>query len=107
MKSVISAIAVLLLAIVAVQSVHASHLCGPHGCAPQACCPPVCMPSPVPVYPYGGGPWCGPCVWVQPCRPPFNGVLPMPQNQGLDGGCPLPQHPYARSPRDYFMYYDR
>ena len=107
MKTVISAIAVFLLVAATIGTAHAGYFCGPGGCAPQGCCPPVCMPAPLPVYPYGGGPWCGPCVTVRPCCPPFNGVLPMPQNPGLNGGCPLPQHPYARSPRDFFMYYDR
>jgi hypothetical protein len=30
----------------------------------------------------------------------------MNQGSGM-GGCPLPTHPYIRSPRDYFMFYDR
>jgi hypothetical protein len=34
--------------------------------------------------------------------------LPAMNNNGQNcGGCPLPQHPYARSPRDFFMYYER
>jgi hypothetical protein len=73
----------------------------------------------------------GPGYCVKPCFPPFQGVLPGPppgtQPGGPWGWCPppagaarapgappgppgsptFPTHPYARSPRDYFMYYDR
>jgi hypothetical protein len=54
------------------------------------CCPPpsygmVCAPN---------------CCCVYPCFPPFQGVLPKMEDK-------VPTHPYARSPRDYFMYEER
>jgi hypothetical protein len=86
-----------------------SPTCGAPGCGSSGYGSAYTVPAAPPVYPYGGGPWNGGCVWVQPCCPPFNGMLPPMNNNGpgINGGCPLPQHPYARSPRDYFMYYDR
>jgi hypothetical protein len=38
---------------------------------------------------------------------PFNGILPTPGGDGGGAGGGFPQHPYIRSPRDFFMYYDR
>jgi hypothetical protein len=43
----------------------------------------------------------GPNYCVYPSFPPFQGMLPPPQAPSA------PTHPYARSPRDYFMYEDR
>jgi hypothetical protein len=43
---------------------------------------------------------CAPGCCVYPCFPPFQGVLPILDNR-------VPNHPYARSPRDFFMYEDR
>jgi hypothetical protein len=61
----------------------------------------------------------GPNYCVYPPFPPYNGMLPGPSNQAGAGGAGLgcgplpgangpvtfPTHPYARSPRDYFMVY--
>jgi hypothetical protein len=60
----------------------------------------------------------GPSHCVYPPYPPFQGMVPGPPPQrggpgGVAGpGGPLgsptfPTHPYARSPRDFFMYYDK
>jgi hypothetical protein len=77
----------------------------------------------------------GPGYCLRPCFPPFQGMIvgPPPKPAGPAGamgagsmvggpcapGCGpcsvpglpptpvFPTHPYARSPRDYFMYYDR
>jgi hypothetical protein len=68
-------------------------------------------------YPNSQGGWNGPCYWLQPGFRPFNGPVP----PGGVGGGPecfggkrggnetipsipiFPTHPFARSPRDYFM----
>lgn len=111
MKSLLVAFASCCMVAVGATAASAGGLCGPGGCAAPSCgqgaCPQFCVPAPPPVYPYGGGPWNGPCYWVQPPCPPFNGMLPPMNNNAGMGGCPLPTHPYVRSPRDYFMYYDR
>jgi len=57
-------------------------------------------------YNYYGAPY-GPNYYVRPPWPPFNGLLPVPQNQANGGGPMFPTHPYARGPRDYFMYEGR
>ncbi len=44
----------------------------------------------------------GPNYCVVPPFMPWNGALPTPQR----GGPAYPSHPYARSPRDYFMLED-
>jgi hypothetical protein len=65
----------------------------------------------------------GPSHCVYPPYPPFQGMVPgPPPGRGGPGGAgpgaagaaggPLgsptfPTHPYARSPRDFFMYYDK
>ncbi len=54
----------------------------------------------------------GPNHCVYPPFAPFQGMVPGPPNCGPGGpggiGSPtFPTHPYARSPRDYFMIYDR
>lgn len=57
----------------------------------------------------------GPSHCVYPPYPPFQGMVPGPPNCGPGGpGGPggansptFPTHPYARSPRDFFMYYDK
>jgi hypothetical protein len=65
------------------------------------------------------GQWYGPNYCLRPCYPPFNGLLPAPprptcngngngNGNGGDGpgfgGIPVfPTHPFARSPRDFFM----
>jgi hypothetical protein len=60
------------------------------------------------------GCWYGPNYCFQgPCLPaaPFNGMLAIPNRNGAGGagaGFPgiasFPTHPFARSPRDFFMY---
>jgi hypothetical protein len=77
-------------------------------------------------YTSNGSCWYGPNYCFRPpCLPPspFNGMLPLPKEYqngfvpayttmrpgapGLPPGCPPPgfvTHPFARSPRDFFMY---
>jgi hypothetical protein len=82
-----------------------------------------CCYAPVPTAPNACGPghycynWCGtafgPSYCLYPPFPPFQGMLPGPPNNGNGGGGgppsspTFPTHPYARSPRDYFMIYER
>ncbi|HEY7156233.1 MAG TPA: hypothetical protein VH575_19865 [Gemmataceae bacterium] len=63
----------------------------------------------------------GPAYCPRPCYPPFQGMVPGPPPRGGPGGPggfgagpggpagspTFPTHPYARSPRDFFMYYDK
>ncbi len=54
----------------------------------------------------------GPNYNVYPCFGPWNGaIFPPAQASGQNGqqGGPMafPNHPFARSPRDFFMYYER
>jgi hypothetical protein len=59
----------------------------------------------------------GPAHCVYPPYPPFQGMVPCPPRGGPGGAGPggpgamgsptFPTHPYARSPRDFFMYYDK
>ncbi|HXG10627.1 MAG TPA: hypothetical protein VNK04_12770 [Gemmataceae bacterium] len=48
----------------------------------------------------------GPNYWLTPAGLPFNGLLPAPPYGGGQASAAFPTHPYARSPRDYFMIYD-
>lgn len=49
----------------------------------------------------------GPNFNVYPPFPPWNGLVPGPRTGDGGGGSPsFPTHPYARSPRDFFMVYD-
>jgi len=79
-----------------------------------------CCYAPVPQAPNACGPagycynWCGtafPSHCVYPPFAPFQGFIAGPPNCGNGAGpqnSPMfPTHPYARSPRDYFMFYDR
>ncbi len=58
------------------------------------------------------GAWYGPNYYVYPPYPPFNGMVPGPPNCGAGGGAgagvggspAFPSHPFARGPRDFFMY---
>ena len=76
------------------------------------------------------GAYIGPNYWLRPPGLPFNGMLPGPTGQTIEGGRPMPMpmpgmampqygfqqppggqrptafpsHPYARSPRDFFMW---
>jgi hypothetical protein len=73
----------------------------------------------------------GPAYCLRPPYPPFQGMVPGPPPQRAPGAPPVrmpnglcypggyapgnpescppmfPTHPYARSPRDFFMYYDK
>jgi hypothetical protein len=62
----------------------------------------------------------GPSHCVRPPYPPFQGMVPGPPPPRCGPGGPgaggpygpggsptFPTHPYARSPRDFFMYYDK
>jgi hypothetical protein len=114
MKPVFACLAALVLFAAATEPAHAiwpfckkscdgdscSSSCGPQGCGPG---------YPMGNMPYGGGQafWPGFAPPCPPPCPPFQGVLPTPSQPDNWTGCPLPQHPYARSPRDFFMYYDR
>jgi hypothetical protein len=83
----------------------------PVGQAPDACGPGYYLTLP-------NGQIVGPNYDLRPCFPPFNGVLPkLTRVYGQDGrmsfvpagvqGPPeaqYPYHPYARSPRDFFMF---
>ena len=87
----------------------------PPGCAyscpvpalPQA--PNACGPGYYDVNAYGAT--FGPNYWLVPPNGPFNGMIFARQaaayGQGGPGAPPafpgFPSHPYARSPRDYFM----
>ena len=83
------------------------------------------------------GAWCGPNYYVYPPFPPFNGMIlgpkggpgltampgipwyagmpsmpsvasyPAAQYYGLQGQVGFPNHPFARSPRDFFMYEEK
>ena len=82
-----------------------------------------CYYPPIPQAPDGCGPgfyWAnnsgmvyGPGYFVRPPYPPFQGMVFPPKPPGGPGGAgPLDTamfgtHPYARSPRDFFMYYDK
>ncbi len=93
------------------------------GCIPQA--PDMCGPG----FYLTDACGCvyGPYYCVRPCFPPFNGMLPGPAarpGQAPPGAVPqlppafafppaaargpavpvFPSHPYARGPRDFFMY---
>jgi hypothetical protein len=66
----------------------------------------------------------GPAHCIYPPYPPFQGMVPGPPPRPYGPGAPrgpgagpggpgamnsptFPTHPYARSPRDFFMYYDK
>lgn len=91
---------------------------------PQA--PDMCNPGYY--WTSGCGMTYGPSHCVYPPYPPFQGMVPCPTPRGGAPGMPgmpgaarapglagpgampsptFPTHPYARSPRDFFMYYDK
>jgi hypothetical protein len=89
---------------------------------PQA--PDMCNPGYY--WTSGCGMTYGPSHCVYPPYPPFQGMVPCPTPRGGPPGAPgapgapglagpggpmasptFPTHPYARSPRDFFMYYDK
>src|SRR5262245_37326120 len=92
--SCLGALVVVLAVCGAAQADHPYSLgCGNRMQAPDACGPGYIS------YNYYGAPY-GPNYAIQPAWPPFNGLLP-PPNWG--GGQGMARHPYARSPRDFFM----
>ena len=120
MNATLRCLAVLLGLVVTTTAVHAG---GP-GCSPQA--PDACGPGYYNVGPCGMV--YGPNYCVYPCFPPWQGAVfgpklnmgPQgPYVQGPQGPQPLSgpgliqpppprfvNHPFARSPRDFFMNYD-
>lgn len=85
-----------------------------------------CYYPPIPQAPDACGPgfyWTsvcgltyGPAYCLTPPYPPFQGMVPGPPGprggpggggSGAAGSPTFPTHPYARSPRDFFMYYDK
>jgi hypothetical protein len=108
MKSILSWLGVLLLAGAAVPAAYAQ---------PYPCYPPVAPDACVPGYYSQGrcGMTYGPNYYLRPPFEPFNGFVPPVCRQGARGwpgagaaqgplNSPVfPTHPYARSPRDYFM----
>jgi hypothetical protein len=100
MKATLPWFAALLLAVAACTMAQAgpfSHCCHPCPPCPQANAfsPPCCCPT-----------YCGP-VFSNPLPPyPFNGLRPCLGNEGGAGGNGFPGynvHPFAHSPRDFFM----
>src|SRR5262245_47996191 len=132
MKPLLTALAALLLLATTADSALAWHKHKKQdACAPQGDCGQGCGAQPYGFQPYGQqayGPHCGvpfpppappvmpqgyngwgppPGVFGPPPFPPFQGVLPAANRGPQISGCAMPQHPYARSPRDFFMYGDR
>lgn len=67
--------------------------------APDACGPGYYAPN---IY----GAYYGPNYYLRPPYPPFNGIAPPCIRIGgpsQPGSPAFPTHPYARSPRDFFM----
>ncbi len=101
MKSLMPWIGALLIALATLPTARADfpfYPCAPQ--APDACnCGYFCTNNCGLVY--------GPNYCLRPPWPPFNGLRPSMQEcqgGGGQGGIPgFPVHPFARSPRDYFM----
>jgi hypothetical protein len=119
MKATVAALGIVLGALVAVPAVRA-----------QGCCP--CVPYAAPTCWYQQsyyGQWFGPNCYVNPPYPPFQGMVlapprppaapgmsptpgmvavpgsaPVYQMPGYGGTVAFPSHPWARSPRDFFMW---
>ncbi len=115
MKATVLGLAAVLFAGLAATSANANPNVLPgHPQAPDACGPGYYAPNCC-------GQWYGPNYCLRPCYPPFNGLLPCParpgngngngNGNGASGGpgCAtpgipaFPTHPFARSPRDFFM----
>jgi hypothetical protein len=97
MKATASLLGVLLGATVLVSSAQAQY--GYH--APPA--PPMYQPGYYPPnYSGAGFPYyyCNPSF---PACPPFQGMVWAPPSPGGNGNAAFPTHPFARSPRDFFM----
>ncbi|MFN4258739.1 MAG: hypothetical protein ACK4RK_05545 [Gemmataceae bacterium] len=105
MSATVSSLAALLLSFSASQG-HPGACCPPHALGPGWPCP-YQVPNT-----FGPGTFCsspqgmryGPNYNLVPPFPPFNGLLPVPAPP-RQGCVPkvFPTHPYARSPRDFFM----
>jgi hypothetical protein len=107
MRTTVTGLAVAVVLALVGSAAHADGYFGP-GPAPWACNSPY----------YGAGPnggWYCPNLCFQgPCLPPapFNGMLAIPNHNGNGAGngapypglATFPTHPFARSPRDFFMY---
>ena len=79
----------------------------PYPCMPRPTAPDACGPGTYNTGRYGMV--YGPNYNVHPPYPPFNGISPAPpwypRPAPVANLTPeFPSHPYARSPRDYFMY---
>lgn len=104
MKATMSWLGTLFGCLVLAWPVHADNAFFPYyACAPQA--PDACHPGFYAVNHCGAA--YGPNYCLRPCYPPFNGFRPPlpPSCQQQQQGRPLgfPTHPFARSPRDFFM----
>jgi hypothetical protein len=101
MKTTLSWLGALLLTGASIPAAHAQSWCWGGPTAPDACGPGFYTRGPC-------GAVYGPNYYLQPPVQPFNGfVPPVCHGAGQGGGPPgspvFPTHPYARSPRDYFM----
>jgi hypothetical protein len=105
-QATLIAIGVLLASFFAASPAKAQCCFGPIPQAPDACGPGFYTQN------YCGG-WYGPGYALYPPFPPFNGMVPgPPPGAGGAGGYPgmmmgqarFPTHPFARGPRDFFMY---
>jgi hypothetical protein len=105
MKPLILALGLVLGALVAVAPARAQYYC----CCPYVpqAPPPVCWYQP---NCYGV---CGPYCSYYPSFPPFQGMVFPPTYPGCNGNgngngmAGFPSHPWARSPRDFFMWEPR
>jgi hypothetical protein len=100
MRATVSGLAALVVVLALSSAAQAQHhFC--HGCG----CPPLASNAFTPCYfgyNYWGTPYFGPNVIGPPPGMPFNGMLPPPNWNSGDVQM-YATHPYARSPRDYFM----
>jgi hypothetical protein len=94
-KATLIAAAVLFVGLFAASAAKAQCCYIPPPPAPDACGPGFYSQNI-----YGG--WNGPGYIVYPSFPPFNGMVFAPPSSGNGGS--FPSHPFARGPRDYFMY---
>jgi hypothetical protein len=98
MKATVSGLGALVVMLALCGGARADHPyffgCGNRLQAPDACGPGFICTN------YYGAPY-GPNYNLRPAWPPYNGALP-PPDWGNNGGA-FGNHPYARSPRDYFM----
>lgn len=99
MKATVSCLGALIVALACSGAARADH---PYffGCGNRLQAPDACGPGFV-CYNYCGAPY-GPNYCLRPPWPPFNGML-NPPNWGGPTPPMFPTHPYARSPRDFFM----